>query len=926
MLNGQIPGIGKGFILPPAGSITGDPRDVISGSKSIKGSYSGAATFSPFLYTDPAIIHLLPNSAYKLTFRYRIVTAPSKSFGAMFYSSRAGSAGDFLPGIDITGQPGATGTVMLTSTLRNYPDYEVYWSIHDTGTIVIDDIQVTDGAGRIVVTENGEGPAIQPGAASFRVTDWLNVPFGAAGQTNLIRSVAAKDLDGDGRDELILTFTTYPDQLWQPVLVAGTAAKLSLKTDSIFPGGAPAVKHSPHIMFADINGDGIEDLLFADSGLDHPPWTGTGFAAALALGKGAFRDISALIPADLQDAKAYTLAAADLDGDGKAEIILPDTYFGVKTAELRWNGSGFDAQRNWIDSQLWGPPTKLVNQEQLEISDIDADGWPDLVIGGQNWMPNTSLLFGGASGFTAPNLLQLPDGPFGHTSFETYSSPAGKVAEGANVEHIVIADFNNDGLPDLFELQEQVIVYQPGAITNKVCAQYLEILANGGTCSEEGDYALQVFLNRGSRRFLDYSSASSKQRLGRRLYLAAFPVDVNNDGFMDVVAIYYTKPYGDQPGFQAGTTFFLNDGTGAFDVVEGEELLPAFTISGAASSPRWEMGAFVPTLVTPTRIEGVSMQSISPCSATACPGGALTLYKLESDQPIGTGPGFIDPATAGAPGFNEFYYLRAHPDVAAGVQSGQYRSGLEHYLAVGRAKGYVPNAKRQPITVVSAADQQATIASGEFVSIFGTGFSSTTRTWMAADFAGGGLPTSLDGVSVTINGKDAYVEFVSPTQINVIAPDDDVAGGVLVQVTTPNGGFTGSALKRGAAPALFNYRSAGLIYAAAVHLDGALVGPAGPGARPAIPGEVIEIFGTGFGATAPALPAGQLVAQPSKLASPVTLNIGGAIVPAQWAGLVSSGLNQINVQIPEIPEGDQRIQIVGAESSSTSLFLPIRGK
>ncbi len=48
----------------------------------------------------------------------------------------------------------------------------------------------------------------------------------------------------------------------------------------------------------------------------------------------------------------------------------------------------------------------------------------------------------------------------------------------------------------------------------------------------------------------------------------------------------------------------------------------------------------------------------------------------------------------------------------------------------------------------------------------------------------GKLPTSLQGVSVTINGIPAYIDYISPTQINVLAPDDATLGPVQVQVTT----------------------------------------------------------------------------------------------------------------------------------------------
>jgi uncharacterized protein (TIGR03437 family) len=90
-------------------------------------------------------------------------------------------------------------------------------------------------------------------------------------------------------------------------------------------------------------------------------------------------------------------------------------------------------------------------------------------------------------------------------------------------------------------------------------------------------------------------------------------------------------------------------------------------------------------------------------------------------------------------------------------------------------------------SVVNAASYQPAIASGGFVSIVGTGFTSSSRSWTSSDFSGNNLPTALDGVSVTINNKPAYVEYVSPTLTNAIAPDDDTIGQVQVQVTTPQG-------------------------------------------------------------------------------------------------------------------------------------------
>jgi len=228
-------------------------------------------------------------------------------------------------------------------------------------------------------------------------------------------------------------------------------------------------------------------------------------------------------------------------------------------------------------------------------------------------------------------------------------------------------------------------------------------------------------------------------------------------------------------------------------------------------------------------------------------------------------------------------------------------------------------------SVVNAASYQQTIASGGFVSILGTGFANSARSWTASDFPGNSLPVSLDGVSVTINGQPAYVEYISSTQINAIAPDDDTIGQVAVQVTTPQGAsYAGTVLKQKLSPAFFTFLSGTTSYVAAVHLDGTLVGPDGPSSRPAVSGEVIEIYGTGFGPTTPAAPAAQLVSQPAPLVVPATVTIGGVNAQVQWAGIVSSGLYQLNVQVPNVAAGNEPAQAtVGGFQSVPNAFIAV---
>ena len=63
-----------------------------------------------------------------------------------------------------------------------------------------------------------------------------------------------------------------------------------------------------------------------------------------------------------------------------------------------------------------------------------------------------------------------------------------------------------------------------------------------------------------------------------------------------------------------------------------------------------------------------------------------------------------------------------------------------------------------------------------------------SRSWnTATEIVNGKFPTSLDGTSVTVNGKPAAVEFISPSQVNIQAPDDVAVGPVQVVVTTAAG-------------------------------------------------------------------------------------------------------------------------------------------
>ena len=97
------------------------------------------------------------------------------------------------------------------------------------------------------------------------------------------------------------------------------------------------------------------------------------------------------------------------------------------------------------------------------------------------------------------------------------------------------------------------------------------------------------------------------------------------------------------------------------------------------------------------------------------------------------------------------------------------------------------------ISLIANAEGEAPlIAANTWVEVKGSllappGFSSPDCApgycWQSKDFVNNQMPTKLNGVSVTVNGKNAFIYYISPTQINILTPPDALSGQVQVQVT-----------------------------------------------------------------------------------------------------------------------------------------------
>ncbi|HYW47383.1 MAG TPA: hypothetical protein VE959_31230 [Bryobacteraceae bacterium] len=171
------------------------------------------------------------------------------------------------------------------------------------------------------------------------------------------------------------------------------------------------------------------------------------------------------------------------------------------------------------------------------------------------------------------------------------------------------------------------------------------------------------------------------------------------------------------------------------------------------------------------------------------------------------------------------------------------------------------------------------------------------------------MPAQLDGVAVTVNGKSAYVYYISPTQVDILTPPDAMPE--FVQVQLANAGVTSAQVTVQAqpdSPSFFAFN--GGPYVAGTHLDGSYVGPASlyPGlSTPAKPGETVVLFANGFGTTTTPVVSGSTL-QSGTLATMPAIKIGGATATVSFAGLVAPGEFQFNVVVPSlVADGDQPV-------------------
>jgi len=228
----------------------------------------------------------------------------------------------------------------------------------------------------------------------------------------------------------------------------------------------------------------------------------------------------------------------------------------------------------------------------------------------------------------------------------------------------------------------------------------------------------------------------------------------------------------------------------------------------------------------------------------------------------------------------------------------------------------------------------STFTSGSWLEVYGSSLATDTRSWAGSDFSGNNAPTSLDGTSVSINANKGFVDFISPSQVNVQAPADTAIGPVPITVTNCAGASSPVMLTRAAfAPGLLAppaFDVGGKQYLAALFSDGVTFAGntgliSGVPFKPAPPGTTLTTYGIGFGSVTPSIAPGIIETVANSIPG-LSMSIGGTSVTPSYAGLAPNfvGLYQFNFTVPNVPNGDQPVVVsVGGVQAQSSLYLTV---
>jgi uncharacterized protein (TIGR03437 family) len=749
----------------------------------------------------------------------------------------------------------------------------------------------------------------------------VNYPVGLAPAT-----IVTADFTGDGITDVAVldSETGITNKVW--VLPGkgdgtfGTAISTATGTTS------------GNLSYADLNHDGILDLLIADqlassmvlmvgngggtfqapqrylSGAQNTAVTivplGDGNSGILAFDNASggvnyfFADTSGAVlspPVQSIGLSPAAIAAGDVNGDGQPDIAITDSESGNLYVLLSKGKGTFGNPAAYPLPSTPGP---------LALGDLNNDGALDAIIAtsgglavllgsatgslssaqsfssGESFNSVTVADFNkdgnldaaSASGTNGTVSVFLGTGSGGFQAPASISFPSGLIPLAT-----ASGDFNHDGKPDLVVALSPSDPTQPGS---------LAILLGKG----DGTFQAPALIN--------LASPLVQQNVGSATTAALGAGDINNDGHVDIVTVLAGAA-------SSQVAVLLGSGTGTF----GAPILTATNTSPPQLVIADLNGDGKPDLVL------ADCCGLSEASYLA--GNGDGTFQPEAQFPSGPNP--LGVAVADFYGDKKF-------DIAMVGQMQQPDSGTLSILF----DAFATVTEAAQATIVSAANPTpavAAIAPSSLATAYGADLANTTKLTSLP------LPTTVAGTSVSItdsagNTTAAPLLYISPKQVDFEVPANVASGSAQVSFTSGDGTQSAATIQIApVAPGLFSANSSGLAAGSALLVSGATQTPENlyavnsSGAVVAAPVNIgsggdqayLILYGTGFRAAG---------------ISGVTVTIAGVAAPVSFAGPQGgfAGLDQVDALIPRslAGKGQVTVQLTANGIAANSVNITIK--